>query len=88
MDYAKIVRREKFLAALSLLEKRATWRDRWRAKRMREHWLNDARRELLLVKHGLIYSCRHGVKPEPCVECSGKDYSLFVPKGGDARSRN
>lgn len=82
MTDTRTVPRKEFLAVLSLLEKRATWLDRWRAKRVPEHWLNDARRELLLAEHGLVYSCHHGVTPEPCEMCFGKGYSPDAARGG------
>lgn len=40
------VLRSEFLAVLRMLIARATWRDKWRARRKPGHWLNVARREV------------------------------------------
>lgn len=37
-----------FIAVLRMLVRRATWFDQWRAWRIKGHWLNAARRELLV----------------------------------------
>jgi hypothetical protein len=68
------------LAAAAQAEKRATWIDRWRAWRNPGHWLNDARRVLLMAEHGLVYSCRHGTWPTPCRRCFGENYDLEAPR--------
>lgn len=44
------VSKQEFLAILSILVKRATLMDRWRAYRRPGHWLNSARRELLIER--------------------------------------
>jgi hypothetical protein len=36
-------------ALMRMLELRATWLDRWRAKRIPGHWLNELRRDLLIL---------------------------------------
>ncbi len=45
---AEFISRSEFLAVLRMLVKRATWHDRWRARRYPRHWLNAARREILI----------------------------------------
>jgi hypothetical protein len=36
-------------ALMRMLEQRATWLDKWRAKRLPGHWLNQLRRDLLIL---------------------------------------
>ena len=43
---AGMISRSEYLALLRMLIKRATFIDRWRAKRICGHWLNVARREV------------------------------------------
>lgn len=37
-----------YFAILRMLVERATWKDRWCARKLPSHWLNQARRELLV----------------------------------------
>jgi len=45
---AETVPRSEFIAVLRMLVRRATWRDKWRARRIAGHWLNCAKREILI----------------------------------------
>lgn len=46
-----------FMAVLRMLVRRATIYDRWLARRRRGHWLNQARRQILVYE-----STRAGVR--------------------------
>lgn len=50
---ADSVPKSDYLAILRMLVRRATWLDKWRAKRRPGHWLNRAKRELL-IEHGTL----------------------------------
>lgn len=67
------------VTAATALAKRATWLDRWHAWRNPNHWLSDARRTLMVAKHGLVYCCRHRTSPTPCIRCFGKHYDPETP---------
>ncbi len=42
------VNRSEYLAILRMLIARATWRDKWDARKRKGHWLNVAKREILI----------------------------------------
>lgn len=42
--------KSQYLAVLSMLVRRATFLDKWRARRRPGHWLNQAKRELLIER--------------------------------------
>lgn len=42
------VPRSDFIAMLKILVRRATWGDKWRARKSHGHWLNVAKREILI----------------------------------------
>jgi hypothetical protein len=47
-----------YIAVLRMLIRRATWLDKWRARKRPGHWLNGAKRELI-IEHGTLspYEC-------------------------------
>lgn len=49
MNATDTVRRVEYLAVLAMLYRRRTWLDRWRARRVPGHWVNIARRELMVA---------------------------------------
>lgn len=49
-ENAETVSPQEYLAILRMLVRRATLRDKWRARKLPGHWLNRARREILI--HG------------------------------------
>lgn len=42
------INRSEYLAILRMLIQRATWIDKWRARKACNHWLNVAKREILI----------------------------------------